>query len=222
MLINVKQLYGKKLGALDGDIGHIKDFYFNDQDWVIRYVIADTASWLSGRLVLISPHAFENFQPDGDCIPVQLTRQQIENSPAIESHKPVSRQHEEEYYQYYGWPSYWDGIGIWGISDFPVAPPPMEAKVEQEKTAISLGENDDLHLRSMQGVLGYHIHTSEGTIGHVTDFMMDDKSWEIHQLVVKTGIWFAGKEVLISPKNIDRISYDDSSVFVNIPMSDLS
>jgi len=221
MLRSIKQLYGNKLGALDGDIGHVKDFYFNDQDWVVRYVIADTASWLPGRLVLISPHAFGNFQTEDDSISVQLTRQQIENSPTIESHKPVSRQHEEEYYQYYGWPSYWDGNGIWGVSGFPVAPPPMGDLVDQEKTAISLGKDDDLHLRSMQKVIGYHIHTSEGSSGHVTDFIMDDKNWKVHQLVVKIGTWFGGKEILISPTHIDCISYDESTVFINEPISDL-
>jgi len=99
MLRSLRQLYGKKLGASDGDIGHVKDFYFNDQQWAIRYVVADTGSWLSGRLVLISPHAFGNLRQDADCLLVNLTRQQIENSPASESHKPVSLQYQ----------AYWDG-----------------------------------------------------------------------------------------------------------------
>ena len=97
----------------------------------------------------------------------------------------------------------------------------MREIATQEKTAINLGEPSDSHLRNMQGILGYHIHTSEGLVGHVSDFMMDDKSWEIHYLEVTTGVWFAGQEILISPKNIDRISYDESTVFVNVPMSDL-
>ena len=90
MLLSLRQLYGKKLGASDGDIGPVRDFYFNDQQWAIRYVVADTGSWLSSRLVLISPHVFENLHQDGDGLFVNLTRQQIENSPAIESHKPVA------------------------------------------------------------------------------------------------------------------------------------
>ena len=84
MLRSIRQLYGKKLAASDGHIGHVKDFYFNDQRWAIRYVVADTGSWLSDRLVLISPHAFGNLHLDGDCLLVNLTRQQIENGPAIE------------------------------------------------------------------------------------------------------------------------------------------
>ena len=83
--------------APDGDIGHVKDCYFDDQQWVVRYVIADTGSWLSGRLVLLSPHAFGKIREDGNCLLVSLTRQQIENAPAIESHEPVSRQYEEEH-----------------------------------------------------------------------------------------------------------------------------
>ena len=219
MLKSIKKLYGDKLKALDGDIGHVEDFYFDDQDWVVRYVVANTGTWLSERLVLLSPHAFGEILPD--CLSVNLTRGQIEKSPTIDSHKPVSRQHEEEYYRYYGWPSYWDGIETWGGTGFSVAPPPLEEIANQEKTAISLGKDNDIHLRSVQGVIGYHIHTSEGSIGHVTDFLMDDTSWAVHQLVVKTGIWFAGKEVRILPTQIDRISFDESTVFVNIPMSDL-
>ena len=110
MLRSIRQLYGKALGTAEGDIGRVKDFYFNDQHWVVRYVIADTGSWLSGRLVLISPHAFGNVHQDGDCLLVNLSRKQIENGPAIDSDKPVSRQYEEDYYRYYGWPVYWDGI----------------------------------------------------------------------------------------------------------------
>ena len=109
MLRIVKELYGAKLGASDGEIGQVKDFYFDDQNWAVRYVVADTGSWLAGRKVLISPHAFGSLHRAGKLLLVNLTRKQIEDSPSIESHKPVSRQYEEEYYRYYGWPYYWQG-----------------------------------------------------------------------------------------------------------------
>src|SRR5438132_2981488 len=126
MLRSLRQLYGKKLGASDGDIGHLKDFYFNDQQWAIRYVVAVTASWLSGRLVLIPPHVFGNLPQDADCLPVNLTRQQIENSPAIESHKPVSLQYQ----------AYWDGGETWGVGGFPEAPPPPPLMPTREQATI--------------------------------------------------------------------------------------
>src|SRR5271166_7199683 len=101
MLRSIKQLYGEKLRASDGEIGHVNDFYFDDQKWVVRYAVVDTGSWLSGRQVLIAPHAFGNLDQHRSLLLVNLTRQQIEYSPSIESHKPVSRQYEEEYSRYY-------------------------------------------------------------------------------------------------------------------------
>ena len=77
-------------------------------------------------------------------------------------------------------------------------------------------DRDDPHLQSTQALNGYHIQTGEGAIGHVTDFMMDDKSWEIRHLVIETGHWFSGKEIVVSPKQIDRISYEESKVFVKV------
>jgi len=213
MLQSVRQLHGKTLRTSDGEIGHVKDFYFNDQQWAVRYVIADTGSWLSGRLVLISPHAFGEFHEDKDCLLVNLTRQQIENSPAIESDKPVSRQYEEEYNHYYGWPSYWVGGGMWGVGAFPASDPMAVKETSVDRNAHQ--SSGDPNLRSTQALNGYHIETSEGAVGHVTDFMMDDKSWTICFLVVETGHWFSGKEIVIPPKQIDSISYWESKVFVN-------
>jgi hypothetical protein len=102
MLQNIQQLYGNKLGASDGEIGHVKDFYFDDLNWVVRYVVVDTGDWLPGRQVLISPHAFGGLRQADKVLRLNLSRKQIEDSPSIASHQPVSRQYEEVYYRYYG------------------------------------------------------------------------------------------------------------------------
>ena len=218
MLQNIKELYGNKLGASDGDIGHVKDFYFDDKTWVIRYLVADTGSWLSGRLVLVSPHAFGRFDRKGKSLLVNLTRKQIENSPSIESHKPVSRQYEIEYYRYYGWPAYWDGGAMWGLGGFPVVFPPSKDEMEAQQHHH---HRDDKHLQSTHAVNGYHIQTADGTIGHVSGFLVDDKSWAIRELVVETGHWYSGKEILISPGKVERISYEESKVFVKLTKAEI-
>ena len=217
MFRNITQLYGNKLGASDGDIGHVKDFYFDDATWAVRYLIADTGSWLAGRLVLLSPHAFGSLDQAGKLLLVNLTRKQIENSPSIESHKTVSRQYEEEYYRYYGWPYYWRGDALWGMSGFPILELPATPLPSERATASSpRPEGADAHLRSTQAVGGYHLRASDGIIGHVCDFMIDDQSWAIGHLVIKTGRWLSGKEVQIPTNNVDRISWDESKVFVNL------
>ena len=221
MLRSLKQLYGEKLATAEGEIGHVKDFYFDDQRWVVRYIIADTGTWLPGRQVLLTPQAFGSFYQDGDTLLVNLSRRQIEESPAIETHKPVSRQYEEEYYRYYGWSSYWGGGGVWGMCGPPLAPPPHLVPIGEQTPGGGSANSDDPHLQSTKAVTSYHLQTSEGAIGHVTDFMIDDKSWAIRHIVVETGHWFFGKEIVISPKQIERISYEEFKVFVKVTKESL-
>ncbi len=214
MLRNINDIYGIQLAATDGTIGHVKDFYFDDQSWTLRYLIVDTGSWLTGQQVLLSPHAFDGFGPDGAALKVNLTREQIENSPTIESHRPVTRQHERDYYQYYSWPAYWETSGMWGIGPMPVLTPPVEIKAEVDPL-------DDIHLRSTRAVTGYDIRASDGTLGTVSGFMVDHMSWAIADLVVETGHWYSGKEILISPASVLGISYGDSEVAVKLTRADL-
>jgi hypothetical protein len=217
MLKSLKQLYGGKLSATDGEIGHVKDFYFDDQSWVVRYVVVDTGSWLPGREVLVSPHAFVSLDWSGKLPLLSLTRKQIEDCPSIEAHKPVSRQYEEAYHKHYGWPYYWEGSGLWGMSGFPILElPPTPITGEAAAWSGPSPESTDAHLRSAKAVDGYHIQASDGINGHICDFMMDARTWAILQLVVKTGHRFSGHEVQIPTSQVDRISYETSSVLVNL------
>jgi hypothetical protein len=217
MFYSLKQSYGNKLGASDGEIGHVKDYYFDDRQWAVRYLVADTGTWLPGRQVLISPHSLGRLDQEGRVLRVNLTRKQIEDSPSIDEHKPLSRQSEEEYYRHFGWPYYWQGDALWGLSGAPVLELPAITPARQSGAAANPSAvRADAHLRSAQAVNGYHLQATDGTIGHVCDFMMDTRSWAIGLLVIKTGHRFSGKEVLIPTGKVDRISYDDSTVFVNL------
>jgi len=213
MMQSIHQLYDDKIGALDGDVGHVEDIYFDDQSWAVRYLVTDTGSWLAGRKVLISPMAFGGLDRVGERMLVQLTKKQSEDSPAVELHKPVSRQYEERYYQHYGFPFYWQGEGLWGMSGFPIYNVPVDMP---PATGVALVPKDDPHLRSTQAVNGYQINATDGTIGHVCDFLMDDKSWAIQQLVVKTGGWLSEAKVLIEVSQVERISYEESMVYVRL------
>ena len=218
MLQSIKQLYGNKLGAAAADIGQVKDLYFDDHHWAIRYVVVDTGHWLSDRQVLISPHAFGSINTAGMAMLVNLTRKQIEDSPSIDTHKPVSRQYEEEYHRYYGWPNYWEGDGIWGgMRGFPVQDlPPKFGSVEPPAATGPKAARPDAHMRSTQAVNGYHLQATDGIVGHVYDFLMDDKSWVIQQLVIKIGHRFTGKDVQVPVSKVNHISYDESKVFMKM------
>jgi hypothetical protein len=217
MLQSLKQLYGLKLGASDGEIGHVKDFYFDDHKWAVRYVVADTGKWLPGRQVLLSPHAFTSGISAGKTIPINLTRKQVEDSPSMDTHKSVSRQYEEAYHRHYGWPYYWEGDGLWGgVRGFPILEMPPGSSSAKSAPPAPQPNSSDSDLRSTQAVSGYHIQATDGIMGHVCDFLMDDRSWAISQLIVKTGHRFTGKEVQISTSHVARISYAESTVHVTL------
>jgi len=218
MLHNTKQLYGDKIAALDGDIGHVKNFYFDDKTWVIRYLVADTGDWLAGRLVLLSPHAFTTRDQVEKTLHVKLRRKQIEESPSIELNRPVSRQYEIDYYKYYGWPAYWNGSGLWGVGGLPVLMPPLR---ENSESKLQHHHRDDKHLRSCRAVTGYSIHTTDGDIGEVSGFLIDNKSWAIPELIVETGHWYAHKQIQIPTDRITQINYEGSAVHVNLSKADI-
>jgi hypothetical protein len=210
MLNKAKTLKGYKLDSLDGEIGKVKEFYFDDRHWAIRYLVADTGNWLTGRQVLISPYALAAVNKEEQHIAVNLTQKQIEGSPSLNSDKPVSRQFEESYYGYYGWPMYWGGPFMWGAYPYIMH--------DQEKWRGSTqGEKTwDPHLRSTHDVSGHYIQAADGEIGHVEDFIIDDETWAIRYLIIDTQNWWPGKKVLISAQWIERVSWSESKVFVNL------
>jgi sporulation protein YlmC with PRC-barrel domain len=210
MLIKAKALTDFALHGIDGDIGKVKEFYFDDRHWAVRYLVANTGNWLAGRKVLISPYSLGLVNVEKRQIAVNLTKKQIEGSPGISSDKPVSRQFEESYYNYYGWPAYWNGPYTWGISPF-IAP--VRDKV---RGANPGGKEWNADLRSTSAVSGYNIHASDGEIGHVEDFVIDDETWAIRYLVVDTRNWWPGERVLLAPKWIERVSWDHSKVFISL------
>jgi len=161
--------------------------------------------------VLISPYALTGVNRVERSIAVSLTKDQIKGSPPLDSHKPISRQYETAYYGYYRWPGYWGGPFSWGPYPY------IASNRTQPRDWAHGGKEYDHHLRSSRQVTGYHIHASDGEIGHVEDFIIDDKTWAIRYLIVDTKNWLPGKRVLISPQWIQNVSWAESSIFVNVP-----
>lgn len=215
MLHNIKSLIGFTMGATDGEIGKVDEFYFDDESWTIRYLIVKTGGWLMERKVLISPKALKDPDWKNKSFPVKLTKQQIKDSPDIDTEKPVSRQQELALYSHYEWPygdptggGFYGQLGMAGMIESRV---PLEASI----AARNKKEPGDPHLRSISEVKGYQIHATDGEIGDVTDIIVDEH-WRIRFLIVDIGSWFPGKKVLLSPEWIKEVSWADSSVEVDV------
>jgi hypothetical protein len=210
MLHKAKTLESYRVDSLDGHIGNVNDFYFDDHHWAVRYLVAATGSWLEGRKVLLSPYARVAVSTEKQHIAIALTKRQIEDSPSLASDKPVSRQFEESYYAYYGWPMYWNGPFMWGGGPYPVGDFNQYTRSPQAEKVW------DPHLRSTRAVSGYHIQAADGEIGHVEDFVIDDQSWAIRYLIINTHNWWPGKKVLVAPYWIERISWETSKIFAKL------
>ena len=219
MLRGISTLKGLTVGAIDGEIGSVHDVYFDARHWTVRYFVVDTGTWLSGRRVLVSPMALRTpADVVGDRLNVGLSRTQVEEAPSWDADKPVSRQHEIAYSRHYDYPYYWTGPGRWGAGWDPlvgVAPVPRPDPVEEEINARER-ESADENLHSARDVTGYYVQAADDDVGHVEDFLVDDRSWAIRYLVVDTRNWLPGRKVVIAPAWIKTVSWDDSRVYVDL------
>ena len=212
MLTNATKLKGLSIQAKDGELGTVEHFYFDDETWGVRYLVVNTGGWLSGRDVLISPLSINHADWPAKRLHLNLTKQQVKESPGIETHLPISRRHEAEYMGYYGYPYYWGGASLWGASWSPaglITEPPLTAG---ERLARTRRESIDSHLHSSAAVIGYDIEAQDGEIGHLDGFLVDDESWAIRYLEIATRNWWPGKKLLLSPGWIEQISWQDSRV----------
>lgn len=219
MLRTLKSFGQYDLVAADGAIGSVDDFYFDDEQWTVRYVVVDTGKWLPGRKVLISPVAIHHVDWAAQHVALSLTREQVKNSPTIDTHKPVSRQQEAAYLAYYGYQPYWGGPALWGSAMYASPITPTEAveidkHLEAERDrAIAQG---DEHLRSTSEVTGYHLEAIDGQLGHIDDFLVEDDSWAIRYLVIDTSNWWGGKHILVAPEWVTDLRWDDRHIAVEL------
>jgi len=215
MLINANHLKGLVIRATDGELGTVDDVYFDDQGWAIRYLTVNTGGWLGGRSVLISPFSIVHADWPEKRLDVALTKKQVENSPDINQHQPVSRQQEADYNLYFGYPYYWGGPYLWGPEVYP-AGFATGTKATSQASAAKIEGGLDSHLRSAAAVKGYNIEASDGEIGHVDGYVVDDEAWTIRYIEVATRNWWPGKKVLVSPAWINQVSWPDFKVSTSL------
>lgn len=229
MLRSVNELKDYAVRATDGVIGHVKNCYFDDEQWVVRYLIVDAGSWLSSRKVLISPVAVGALTPEAKVLPVSITMDQVRHSPHIDTDKPISRQYEMLYHGYYGYPWYWGGAGLWGGGIYPAAMLTRthatgptadylraQAEYERSQAESQPPPDGDPHLRSCDAVINYHIQASDGEIGHVDGVLVDVETWAIRYLIANTSQWWLGHQVLVAPQWIKAVSWFDETVAVEL------
>lgn len=223
MLCNASAIKGYAIEASDGQLGTVSDLLFDDSSWLIRWLVVDTGSWLSGRKVLLPPSVLGHPDSVRKAFSVRLTMQQVEDSPSVDTELSVSRQLETNVYHHYGWSPYWGGDyvagyigGYLGDMSGVTSPMPLSEPAQRDHDHLStLTGRDNSHLQSIDVVTGYHVQATDGAIGHIEDFLLEDADWSVRYLVVDTSNWWLGKKVLISPRSAQDIDWSSREVSLN-------
>jgi hypothetical protein len=216
----ISALLDLNIAAMDGDIGTVDDVLFEDATWTIRYLVVDTGKWLTGRKVLISPVAVRDAAWGQRQLNVHLTREQVKDSPDIDTDKPVSRQHERAYFDYYGYPYYWAGPLRWGALPLPPMHDAENPDLRAAEPNVPNAEGERLpanpHLRSARAVMGHGIEALDGPLGHVEDFVYDERDWSIAALAIDTRNWLPGRHVVVPIDRVEAVRWDDRTVKVGL------
>lgn len=221
MLQVISALNGFAIEASDGRLGTVVDFLFDDSNWRVRWLVVDCGTWLRGRKVLIHPSAISGTRLEDRRFEVNLTMAQVNESPDWSLDRPVSRQMESRLFGYYGWDPLWDAPylgGTPGAMATPLLAPPdfkfqmaEDIRLEREGTV-----EEDAHLRGFQEIVGYHLHASDGDIGHVENMMLDASDWSLPYFVVDTSNWWFGERVLMSVVAVTSIEWTDRRIHLDI------
>ena len=225
MLVHFTKLRGNELHAQDGVIGKVTDVYFDDHTWSARYFEVDCGQWLLSRKVLISPTAVHGPDWESDRLPVDLTKDQVRESPKVDTAQSLGRKEEEALHAHYAWAPYWGGAefggigfgggpGLSGGGAVPVAGARQDSAETKAAAEASARHEVNPHLRSMGEVKGYAIAATDGSIGHVEDFVVDDRDWSVRFVIVDTRNWLPGRKVAIAPAYLRSVDWAEGKVVV--------
>lgn len=195
MRYSIKDLLKFHVQTVDNEKGSLRDLIFLDideQKWVVRYLPVHFGGWIIRKDAVISPLAVNKI--DRGVIHTSLTREQVESCPDIELEEPVSRKKEERFYDFFRWPYYWTGAGIWGIApspkgllERPYALPSTGAREEEkseEEAKVSEGSLRT-HLRSAASMLKYSLEIEDKLYGLVMDCVLNTENWTVSHLVIE-------------------------------------
>ncbi len=213
MLRSLKELKGRTITAVDGEVGQLVDLLLDDERWAVRYLAVDAGGLVVGRHLLLSPRCLtaplDPAGASGTTLEISLTREQLRSSPSVDADEPITHPKESDYLRYYGYSSCWAYPGVWGVGG---PPGPLSTAGHADATSAPATS----HLRSATDVLGYQLEGTDGAIGHIDDFLFADESWEIRYLVIKTGSWCRAKRVLLAPHWARSIDWAERCVRIDL------
>ena len=216
MLRGLRNLRGWTIDGRDcRDIGTIDDFYIDDRQWTVRYLVVNVGRWGALQETLVLPASIDRVDPAQRRIVTHLTRAKIEQAPAVDTRRPVARRYEREYSSHFGYPTFWPSTG-----DASETTPTLVEQAAEVAARVAPADEEEAHLRSVQELIGYRIQAIDGESGQLEDFFADE-AWTVRNFTVHTGHWFGGQTVLLSPETIRKVEWEHQLVHVGLRRDDI-
>ncbi|MFD1174197.1 PRC-barrel domain containing protein [Oceanobacillus picturae] len=215
MLFFTSELKTYNIHAADGVMGKVKDLYFDDEKWAIRYAIVDTRKWLPGRRVLLSPSSFITLNENDKHLEVEYDKEKVRNSPSISEESAVSKDVEDSLIGYYGWNRYWTGNMLWGSNDRPLAQFPPVVEPQPEVFDQQLEAQSQYNLRSEDETIEFKVHADDGKIGTVADMVFDSEYWKLRYLVVQDSETYTKEQYFVyHTDQIESVDWFERDIYI--------
>jgi hypothetical protein len=221
MLVNTSRIENSKIHATDGAVGKVTTFLFDEEQWVLRYIVAKYGFLFFGGRILLSPISVTGTVGDGEEIRVGLTKGQIKNAPSADLARPISRRKEEQFHRYYQIPVYWGGAGLWGSAMTPMEAGTVTYEPNAEQEPIGAAE-EEYHLRSTNEVEGYRVHATDKEVGTVASFLIEDSTWAVRYLRIDATEEIGNGNLYVSPHWVDEISWIERKISLEMDSTRLS
>ncbi|MFG6116356.1 PRC-barrel domain-containing protein [Halobacillus sp. MO56] len=227
MLYLASTLETYNIQAVDGELGKLKDLYFDDNKWAIRYLVADTRKWLPGKKVVVSPSGMETVKTEEKVIHVKNKKEDIRDNATLEEKQEFSYDKEVELSDTFGWKQYWSGEFLWGGYLTPLDPMEEPVRTAEPARTEKPPINDNVHgsnhkLRSIENIKGEFqhavVHGDNGKIGYIKDILIDDETWRIRYFIVDTSEWSTNESVLISPDWLQSVDWVDNDFYIDLKL----
>ncbi|MCC3144961.1 PRC-barrel domain-containing protein [Halanaerobium sp. Z-7514] len=219
MLRKLNELKAFKVQGKEEELGEVSDFYFDQDHFILRYLVLDTDCWLKKEQTLISTDEIEAIDHNKKEIKTTMRAEALENGPSLEKNQPISKIMEENVVDYYDWPLYWASTSSGGVPTIPAGTKmreklfDFETLTDEEKQAKE--EELDSNLRSLNEISGYEIQAVDKSFGKVKDLFVDEEDWLIRYLLIDTRKILPSKKVIIAPEWVRHISWDKKQIFVD-------
>lgn len=188
--MRIKELQNYSIKTVDGAIIKVKDLYFDDELWSVRYLVVNMGERLKTRKVLVSPKAIRSVDEGRLSLLCNLTKKQIDG-PAKQT----------------------EIINRPGMNFMPYH---LLNNIEDNTGNIQSEERWDDHLRSYSEVIGYEVNVYDDQIGNLKGFEIDCRSWVIRKLIIKANAHSNGDEIILEPSKVHSINWSNSEVLIGL------